>query len=214
MDTFWKKATLPWKSEEDKKTSLSALEKATKALIHNIMSIVSITALVHGTTKIQPVHVRGAQEYIAKKCNTRVLKHAQKGGDALGVPYVTGVNNSMYAENNGGSSDASTINFDTQLARFGLMIHGAQANFVESDNGMQGGASRSKQTVSLSWIESEMRIARDHYRLHLSKTARADIIQLIKYHLACLMHDILKSAPISHKKVHDILEKKKYAVFH
>jgi hypothetical protein len=206
MEHFWNKATLKWKSTEEKKLSVDILVKSTKTLIHNIMSVVSITALIHGTTKIEPKYVQGAIQYISKKCNTRILtSHTQKGG--MGVPFVSGVNQTMYSEYNGGDESTDTINFDTQLARFGLMVHGQQANF------MDGGGS-SKILVSLKWIDHEMKSVGEHYRLRMSRTAKADVIHLIKYHLACLMHDLLKEEPISHKKIHTLLKKKRYAVFH
>jgi hypothetical protein len=209
MDHFWKSSSLKWKTTEDKQSSIETLVKSTKALIHNILSVISITALIHGTTKIEPKHVQGALQYITRKCNTRILTHPpmQKGGQ-LGIPYVAGVDNSMYSAFNGGMESSDTINFDTQLARFGLMIHGSQANFME------GGGNGSRVKVSLKWIDESMKSIGEHYRLKMSRTAKAEIHHLIKYYLACLMHDLLKEEPVTSKKVHTLLKKKRYAVFH
>lgn len=210
MEHFWNASSLKWKTTEDKHASVQTLTQSTKTLIHNILSVVSITALIHGTTKIEPKHVQGAIQYITRKCNTRILTahpQGQKGGQ-LGIPYVSGVNNTMYSAFNGGNESSDTINFDTQLARFGLMVHGNgdQANFME------GGGARTK--ISLKWMDHEMKSVGEHYRLRMSRTAKAEVLHVIKNYLACLMHDLLKEEPVTSKKVHALLKKKRYAVFH
>ena len=138
--------------------------------------------------------------------------HQQQTGGA-GIPYVTGIDQSMYASQNAGPESAETINFDTLLARFGLSVHGAGLvpGFMEGGTGPQ----KQKSTqISLVWIDREIKAVRDRYRMRISKTAQADILHLIKQYMACFMEDLEKEKPLTKKKVKTLLEKKRYRIFH
>lgn len=214
MDVFLSTLSLKWKSPDDYAGSLEILEKAAGTLLRNIVSVTAITALVNGNTRIEPKHLKGALDYIHRKCPMPIISREQSGGTSLPASFF-GSAEPMYSAMNpsGGSSD--TIQFGMGIARADIPQTMQTLQAVQS---VQTGGARPKRDAASSaldkWMTREMNTYLEHHRVTVSKTAKTQLMHLAKNYMACLFHDLSKNTPVSVRKVREMLNKKKYAIFH
>ena len=215
MESFLTRLSLRWKSPADTKASTELLEEATGVLLRNIVSVVAITALVNGNTRIEPKHIKGAMEYIHRKCPMPALirEQGQSGGTSLPATFF-GATESMYSTTNPSGGSADTIQFALGIARSD--IPQTMQTLQTSQTGGAGAPIRATHasTGLDKWMSGEIKTYLEHHRVTLSKTARDQVMRLAKQYMACVFHDLSKKEPISVAKVRETLKKRKYAIFH
>lgn len=212
METYLRHSGIRFKTDEELKDCLPLLEKAKDALVHNVISMVAVTTLVNGGTKIEPRHVNATLQYIDRKCGTRLTG---KGGQMSGGTFMTAKffdpnADTMYSSANAGPANSDTVNFEMGIARDAVSIHGPGSGSFLS---MDGGA-KSKSKSSWKWLVGSTSDVLQHYRVKISKDARADVAHILKHLFNCLISDLQKKEPVTVSKVKEVLKRKHNAIFH
>ena len=166
------------------------------ALIYNIVSTISLIALMNGERKISRKFIDVAQKYISEGNKKLIMK-----GGALPLEY-TGQTSGSYAPFVPQAVDISKIDFAAGIARPALGIQ------------MGGSAAECVHNVPVKFVKSVL----SHHAMKYSDHSMNEIRKMIKEHL-CELHD--KLAKLSDGKKHGItmsmleriFSKKSFAVF-
>lgn len=204
MHAFLSSISLRWKSPEDSTAATELIEKAAGTMVRNIVSVMAITALVNGNTKIEPKHTQGALAYLHRKCPLPALAPApaaQSGGTSLPASFF-GNAEPMYSASHSSGGTTETLQFGLGIARAEISQTGG------------GGAAPAARRALDKWTNEQMKPYLEHHRVTASKTAKADIVRLSRQYLACFLHDLSKKEPLTVAKVRDLLKKRKYSIFH
>lgn len=201
MNAFISSLSLRWKSPEESVAATEAIENAAGTMVRNIVSVMAITALVNGNTKIEPKHTQGALDYLHRKCPMPSPTAHQSGGTSLPASFF-GDAEPMYSASHSSGGTTETLQFGLGIARAEIAQTGGR------------GASDPASRALDKWTNEQMKPYLEHHRVTASKTAKADIVRLSRQYLACFLHDLSKKDPITLTKVRDLLKKRKYSIFH
>jgi hypothetical protein len=208
MNAFLSSLSIRWKSPEDTGAAIEIIENATGTMVRNIVSVMAITALVNGNTKIEPKHTQGALAYLHRKCPmpalTPTMHTEQSGGTSLPASFF-GDAEPMYSASHSSGGTTETLQFGLGIARSEIAQTGGRGTPVPAAN---------TNRALNKWINEQMKPYLEHHRVTASKTAKADIVRLSRQYLACFLHDLSKKDPITLSKVRDLLKKRKYSIFH
>lgn len=108
---------------------LELLDSHIEAMIYNIASIASVTALLDEKVKIELKHIGFIKEYIVKQCIKSSKKNntSTQSGGSFPAEYF-GYNSGAYTESNYGGTNVSDINFADGIAREAIPISGGAKN--------------------------------------------------------------------------------------
>jgi len=181
---------------------LNILDNHIQAMLYNIASIASVTALIDEKNKIEMKHVDFIKHYITKQCtkNVKNNENTQKGG-SFPAEYF-GYDSGAYTEANYGG-----VNYTDSV------WNGADA-VIRQAIPMTGGSSQIKDIISNNKeVAKYMKTVIAYNDVKVSKSALNEILKLVNIHLNCIGDDLQKYEKIKPSLVDKIFKNKKHAVF-
>ena len=181
---------------------LNILDNHIQAMLYNISSIASVTALLDEKNKIEMKHVDFIKHYITKQCSKNVKNngHTQKGG-SFPAEYF-GYDSGAYTEANYGG-----VNYTDSV------WNGADAAIRQAIP-MTGGSSQIKDIISNNKeVAKYMKTVIAYNDVKVSKSALSEILKLVNIHLNCIGDDLQKYEKIKPSLLDKVFKNKKHAVF-
>jgi hypothetical protein len=194
-----------WKSPEEQTKGQYLIDKALSQLVQNTLSVVAVSALIHGGPTVMPKHAETAADYLHRKCP--FVLPAQSGGSALPATFV-GASEPMYSPLNPAGVPGGTVDFAMGVARAEIPIQGGGGA-----SGGGGGASGGANKPLTTWANKEIAEYAKHHGLVFRKGAREIMVRVLTHYARCFYLDLSKSEPLTVSKIHKILKKKSYKVF-
>jgi len=198
---------------ENKHEIMQHMDDHIHAMLYNIASIASVTALLDEKIKVELKHIDFVKKYITTQCSKN-KKHGgstndnTQSGGSFPAEYF-GYNSGAYTEANYGgvSSDVVWSGSDAAI-RPALDMHGGES------------AKDAKQTKEAKDIVGNnpevskyMKKIMAFNDVKISKPALTELIKLVNIHLNCLGNDMTTYDKIKLSTLEKIFKTRKHAVF-
>lgn len=195
---------------------------AIHSMIYNMVSMISVVTLTHGTSLVTKAHVESMHTYTRKACSLKpIFAHA---GGSMPIQFV---NPSQFP----GTYEANPVHSHTGMDLGAGLIRG---ELVPTMSTMSGGASSSigggvggdlpefYVRKTLNPLTPKIKAMFHEYKLRLKKEAYDDLFFIIYHHIKCLLNDVRGKAGKAGNKTgvvvgiarfNAILHMKKHAIF-
>ena len=205
---------LTFENPENKLAILNHLDDHIDAMLYNIASIASVTALLDEKIKVELKHIDFVKKYITKQCSKK--KYGGSGGDGDG---------GSSASQSGGSFPAEYFGYDSGAyteANYGgvssdVIWSGSDAAIRQAIN-MTGGAN-TYMNKPIDIIGNNKHVSKYIKKIMafndvvISKSAMVELLKLVNIHLNCLGNDIKSLRKIKVSTLDKIFKANKHAVF-
>ena len=184
---------------------LHILDDHIQAMIYNVASIASVTALLDEKSKIEMKHIDFIKHYITKQCTKHVKNNVtnvnQQGGGSFPAEYF-GYDSGAYTEANYGG-----VNYTDSV------WNGSDAAIRQAIP-MTGGSSKIKDIViNNKEVAKYIKTVISFNDVKISKPALSEILKLVNIHLNCIGDDLQKYENLKPSLLDKIFKNKKHAVF-
>lgn len=206
----------------DHKTQIqNSINQHVEALLYNVASIASISALIDEKERIEVKHIQFIKDYISKQCLKKKKKAVTRGGEgsvqnggSFPAEYF-GYDSGAYAESN-----YDSVNYnDSVWSGPDASIRQAMPISVGGGGG-SGGGSASAGLKHMKHILGDNKTAIKYMKrvmefngVTISKPAMAELVKLVNIHLNCVGEDISQINNIKPAFLEKMFSKRKYAVF-
>lgn len=186
-------------AQPDEKKVIELLDSHIEALLYNIASIASVTALLDEKTKIELKHISFIKDYIIKQCKKKTS--GQQGG-SLPSEYF-GYNSGAYSEANYGGVNYTNVVWDGADAaiRQAIPITGGSMNKMK--NLIENNKEVSKYIKKVMSFND----------VKISTSAMNELLKVVNIHLNCVGDDMMKYNKIKPSLLEKIFKTRKHAVF-
>jgi hypothetical protein len=188
---------------EHKDEIMQTLDNHIQAMLYNIASIASVTALLDEKTKIELKHIDFVKKYITVQCSKHKKHGGEQQGGSMPAEYF-GYDSGAYTEANYGgvSSDVVWSGSDAAI-RPELNMYGGEhgLNKVKNIIGNNTEVSKyMKQVMSFNDVK-------------VSKPAMSELVKLVNIHLNCVGDDIKHVEKLKPSSLEKLFKHRKHAVF-
>lgn len=184
---------------------LHILDDHIQAMLYNIASIASVTALLDEKSKIEMKHIDFIKHYITKQCSKHVKNNVtnvtQQHGGSFPAEYF-GYDSGSYTEANYGG-----VNYTDSV------WNGADAAIRQAIP-MTGGSTKIKDIISNNKeVAKYIKTVIAFNDVKISKSALIEILKLVNIHLNCIGDDLQEHGNIKPSLLYKIFKNKKHSVF-
>ena len=206
---------------EHKKEVVNKLDSHIEALLYNVASIASITALLDEKDKIELKHISFIKDYITKEC-IKKKKGSKQSGGSFPAEYF-GYDSGAYTESNYGGTnytDSVWTGSDAVIRQaIPIMVGGTSGGACNDTCGMNrvvtvGGMKGMKDIVgNTKEVVKYIKRVMEFNNVKISKPAMAELLKIVNIHLNCLGDDMSQLEKLKVKTMEKIFKSRKYAVF-
>ena len=208
---------------EHKKEVVNSLDSHIEALLYNVASIASITALLDEKNKIELKHISFIKDYITSECIKKKKAATQTGG-SFPAEYF-GYDSGAYAESNyGGTNYTDSVWSGADAAiRQAIPIMAGGTNCdntgtvcgtVNNTSVIIGGMKGMKDIVgNTKEVVKYIKRVMEFNNVKISKPAMAELLKIVNIHLNCLGDDMSQLVKLKLKTMEKLFKSRKYAVF-
>jgi len=195
---------LTFESPEKKIEILNHLDNHIDAMLYNISSIASVTALLDEKIKIELKHIDFVKKYITKQCSSKNGKNTQSGG-SFPAEYF-GYNSGAYTESNYGGVNTDVVwsGSDAAIRPELNMSGGSGGSLMKNPKDIIGNNTHvskyMKQVISFNDVK-------------ITKSAMDELLKLVNIHLNCLGNDIKSLNKLKVSSLDKLFKSHKHAVF-
>ena len=193
---------LEFTNPEQKDEIMQTLDDHVHAMLYNIASIASVTALLDEKTKIELKHIDFVKKYITAQCSKHKKHGGEQQGGSMPAEYF-GYDSGAYTEANYGGVNTDVVWSGSDAA-------------IRPSLDMTGGNGLNKVSDVIGnskEVTTYMKQVMAFNDVKISKPAMSELVKLVNIHLNCLGDDIKHVEKLKLSSLEKLFKARKHAVF-